>query len=106
LKSRNTNNGDEEAQEELKKEGAGARKKSRLMGARENIGDANWMDAIPESSGNVSHKTFEVYGKVVWMVCLECCADWFQESQGMMRMFPHCQQRIACRIILQVLRTS
>ncbi|KAL3428131.1 hypothetical protein PVAG01_01640 [Phlyctema vagabunda] len=41
-----TENGsrDEEAQVELEREGAGARKKLRIMGAKENIGSAPWME--------------------------------------------------------------
>ena len=73
LKSNIVTNRDDEAQEELKKEGAGARKKSRLMGARENIGDALWMDAIPESS----RTAFQVYGEVAWTLYLGFCANWF-----------------------------
>jgi hypothetical protein len=37
---------DEEAQQELEKEGTGARKRSRIMGAKENIGNPIWDIAV------------------------------------------------------------
>jgi hypothetical protein len=37
-----------EAQEELEKEGDGARKKSRMLTSRENINDAMWAEVIPD----------------------------------------------------------
>jgi hypothetical protein len=39
------------AQEELKKEGTGARKRLRLRGAKANIGDATWSENLMEKSG-------------------------------------------------------
>ena len=46
-----------EVQEELQREGAGARKKSRMMGARENIGNAIWKDTEPDTCANGIRKS-------------------------------------------------
>jgi hypothetical protein len=53
----------DEAQEELQKEGAGARKKSRMLKARENINNAMWVEAIPNESAKDMASTLDSTGK-------------------------------------------
>jgi hypothetical protein len=59
----------DEAREELQKEGAGARKKSRMMTARENIGDAMWVDAIPDPCVEDLGKAIDPNGKRHIILC-------------------------------------
>ena len=53
----------DEAQEELGKEGTGARKKSRMLTARENINDAMWAEAIPGGCANDIRSILDHSGK-------------------------------------------
>ena len=53
----------DEAQEELEKEGAGARKKSRMLTARENINDAMWAEAVPNEFAKDMASTLGHSGK-------------------------------------------
>jgi hypothetical protein len=53
----------DEAQEELLKEGGGARKRSRAMGARENICDAIWVDDAPGTTAKDIRTYFDHDGK-------------------------------------------
>jgi hypothetical protein len=62
LKAKTVDNRSDEVQEELQKEGAGARKKSRLMGARENIGNAIWKDTGTDTCASNAWKS-RLYGK-------------------------------------------
>jgi hypothetical protein len=52
-----------EAQEELEKEGAGTRKKSRMLTSRENINDAMWAEALPDEYGKDMGTTLGPSGK-------------------------------------------
>ena len=53
----------DEAQEELEKEGAGARKKSRTLTARENINNAMWAAAVPDGRTKDIGSTLDPSGK-------------------------------------------
>lgn len=59
----------DEAQEELQKEGAGARKKSRTLTARENIGDATWVDVIHGPHVEALDETIDPSGKHFSILC-------------------------------------
>jgi hypothetical protein len=50
IKSASIEDTQDDAQEELQKEGAGVRKKLRVLTARENINDAMWAEAISDPS--------------------------------------------------------
>lgn len=52
LKAASNEDTQDKAQEELEKEGAGARKKSRMLTARENINHAMWAEAISDGGAN------------------------------------------------------
>ncbi len=48
LKATTVDDIQDEAQEELEKEGAGMRKKLRMLTSRENINDAMWAEVMPD----------------------------------------------------------
>lgn len=63
IKVARTEDKQDEMQEELQKEGAGARKKSRRMTVRENICNAMWVEAIPDPCGKDLGKVIDPNGK-------------------------------------------
>jgi hypothetical protein len=63
LKAASIEDTQDEAQEELQKEGAGARKKSRILTARENINDAMWAEATPDGCAKDMGSTLDPSGK-------------------------------------------
>ncbi|RDL40797.1 uncharacterized protein BP5553_00776 [Venustampulla echinocandica] len=65
IKSYEDKENEDSAQEELVKAGTGSRKKPRLRGAKENIGDAQWLDPLhPSVHGDNSVGTIKEDGRV------------------------------------------
>lgn len=63
LKATSIEDVQDEVQEELQKEGAGARKKSRMLTARENINNAMWAKATPDGCAKDMGSTLDPSGK-------------------------------------------
>jgi hypothetical protein len=78
LKATNIEDVQDEAQEELQKEGAGARKKSRMLTARENINNAMWAKATSDGCTKDMESTLNPSGKdLFWRQNISTTADAF-----------------------------